>query len=273
MNTKVSKWSEQETMMAKAFVNIANSLPYISKMMNQHVKSVQNGGGIITDGDLEEALSKLADMINKNLYNVSQSRVSFNLTPIAPTRKVNESYKKCRKVRLKENDLRNIISESIRQMINEHGRGNDWNKRVEWNAFQDPLVIKSRQRNNTHSVRSLLQKIINSPWWKILRQNGCRPDFQCVITAFADEIDTLDSNDIEEIMDFYEHYEDGRDFYTIHIYCHTDNIGDNVKNPAIENIIYAAGEGCFNIQDYDYFEPRINDVLKEYINKKRLNNV
>lgn len=121
MNAKTSKWSEQETMMAKAFVNIANSLPYISKMLNQHVKSVQNGGGIITDGDLEEVLSTLADMINKNLYNVSQSRVSFSLTPMTPTRKINESYKERQKVRLAESEFRRYIAGMVKKYINEMG--------------------------------------------------------------------------------------------------------------------------------------------------------
>lgn len=80
MTLKNTKWSEQESIMATAFVNIANSLPYIQQMMKQHVKSAQNGGGIINDGDLQEVLNQLAEMINNNLHNVSQSRVSFTMT-------------------------------------------------------------------------------------------------------------------------------------------------------------------------------------------------
>ena len=125
MATKNTNWSEQEQMMASAYVNIANSLPYIQQMMKQHVKSAQNGGGIINDGDLQEILDELANMINKNLRNVSQSRVSFKLTPISSTstqpqvQNVTESFQRKNKILLSESQLHKVIKDSVRKILNE----------------------------------------------------------------------------------------------------------------------------------------------------------
>lgn len=70
-------WSEQEKMMAAAYNNIAFSFSQIGSYMKNHIKTVKNGMGIINEGDIEEILSKLTDMINKNLHNVSNKRINF----------------------------------------------------------------------------------------------------------------------------------------------------------------------------------------------------
>ena len=117
-------WNEQESMMANAFVNIANSLPYFAQMMKQHVKSAQNGGGIINDGDLEYILSQMANMINKNLRNVSQTRVSFTMNPISSRQAPSSSptipesiQRKHKVVRLSEAKLHNIIKKCINETL------------------------------------------------------------------------------------------------------------------------------------------------------------
>lgn len=74
-----NNWSQQEDMMAGAYKNIAQSLSQIQIYMKNHLNIVKNGDGIINEGDLEEVLKQLADMINNNLRNVSQGRVSFDI--------------------------------------------------------------------------------------------------------------------------------------------------------------------------------------------------
>ncbi len=71
------QWSEEEEMMARAYENIAYSMSFIASFMKNHEKTVKNGMGIINDGDMGEMLDKLADMINENLHNVSQKRISI----------------------------------------------------------------------------------------------------------------------------------------------------------------------------------------------------
>ena len=112
-------WNEQEEMMANAYQIIASSFSQISSYMKNHIKSVQNGGGIITDGDIEEIIAQLTNMINKNLYNVSQMRVEFKLKPITQTNttSTNESYME-NTIRLTESDLNTIIKESVNKILN-----------------------------------------------------------------------------------------------------------------------------------------------------------
>ena len=74
-----NNWNRQEAMMAGAYKNIAQSLSQIQMYMKNHLNMVKNGDGIINEGDLEEVLKQLADMINNNLQNVSQGRFSFNI--------------------------------------------------------------------------------------------------------------------------------------------------------------------------------------------------
>lgn len=140
-----NNWSQQETMMAGAYKNIAQSLSQIQMYMKNHLNMVKNGGGIINEGDLEEILKQLADMINKNLHNVSQGRVSFNIenlpsttnsfsnaSPIQsqpPQAGLNDNiipkYNTIREsknknvVRLTESQLHNIIAKSVKRVLRE----------------------------------------------------------------------------------------------------------------------------------------------------------
>lgn len=113
-------WNEQEEMMANTYQIMASSFSQISSYMKNHIKSVQNGGGIITDGDIEEIIAQLTNMINKNLHNVSQMRVEFKLKPITQTNttSTNESYMK-NTIRLTESDLNTMIKESVNKILNE----------------------------------------------------------------------------------------------------------------------------------------------------------
>ena len=129
-------------MMAKAYENIAYSLSFIASFMKSHLKTAKNGMGIINDGDMGEMLDKLADMINENLHNVSQKRISITTGDIAPKsvappepspeqpsgwnststdgkNRQFESKTNKSKIRLNETQLRNVIAESVKKVLNE----------------------------------------------------------------------------------------------------------------------------------------------------------
>ena len=136
-------WTEQEDMMATSYENIAGSFAYISKFMQSLVKTVKNGGGIVTNEDLEEALNMLKDMINKNLYNVSEVRVDISTgiikpkpasssTPKSPSPWTSSSSdgnnyqyesksNKYMKRTINEAQLRDIVRESVKRVLNEIG--------------------------------------------------------------------------------------------------------------------------------------------------------
>ena len=140
------QWNEEEEMMARAYENIAYSMSFIASFMKNHVKTVKNGMGIINDGDMGEMLDKLADMINENLHNVSQKRISITTGDIAPKSvvppepsseqpsgwnststdgknrqfesKTNKNMKK-KVVKINENTLRQIVAESVKKVLKE----------------------------------------------------------------------------------------------------------------------------------------------------------
>jgi hypothetical protein len=140
------QWSEEEEMIARAYENIAYSMSFIASFMKNHVKTVKNGMGIINDEDMGEMLDKLADMINENLHNVSQKRITITTGDIAPKSvasqkpsseqpsmwnststdgknrqfesKTNKNMKK-NVVKINENALRQIVAESVKKVLNE----------------------------------------------------------------------------------------------------------------------------------------------------------
>ena len=71
------QWNEQEQMIAGAYANIASSFSQITAYMKNYLRTVQNGGGIVTEDDMEEIFQQLSDMINNNLHNASQMRVKI----------------------------------------------------------------------------------------------------------------------------------------------------------------------------------------------------
>ena len=131
------QWSEQEQMMAGAYANIAASFSQITAYMKNHLRTVQNGGGIITEGDMEEIFQQLSDMINKNLHNASQMRVKITTENVASkkitTKNTNSSWvstasngspvqfesKQPQKIRISESELKQIISESVKNVLKE----------------------------------------------------------------------------------------------------------------------------------------------------------
>lgn len=131
------QWSEQEQMMAGAYANIASSFSQITAYMKNHLRTVQNGGGVINEGDMEEILQQLSDMINKNLHNASQMRVKITTENVAPkkitTKNTNSNWvstvsngspvqfesKQPQKIRISESEIKQIVTESVKKIISE----------------------------------------------------------------------------------------------------------------------------------------------------------
>lgn len=131
------QWSEQEQMIAGAYANIASSFSQITTYMKNHLRTVQNGGGIITEGDMEEIFRQLSDMINKNLHNASQMRVKITTENVASKKITNKNTnsswvstasngspvqfesKQPQKIRISESELKQIISESVKNILKE----------------------------------------------------------------------------------------------------------------------------------------------------------
>lgn len=180
-----NNWSQQEAMMAGAYKNIAQSLSQIQMYMKNHLNMVKNGDGIINEGDLEEVLKQLAEMINNNLRNVSQGRVSFNIENLpsptnstsntSPTQSqspniglsdsilpkyntIKESKNK-KIVRLTESQLHNIIAESVKRVINE-GYG------VSARDLMDYFGISREEWNNMSEGEreELYHEFLDSEW-------------------------------------------------------------------------------------------------------------
>ena len=103
--------------------------------MKNHLRAVQNGGGIINEGDMEEIFQQLSDMINKNLHNASQMRVKITTENVAPqkiaTKNANSNWvstasngtpvqfesKLPQKIRISETELKEIIKESVKNIL------------------------------------------------------------------------------------------------------------------------------------------------------------
>ena len=167
------QWTEQEDMMAVAYENIAESFSYISKYMKNHVNTVKNGMGVVNDGDLEEILNMLKDMLNKNLHNVSQMRVNITMSPIkpvtpskspAPSPKTPspspwtttstdgkdyqyESKKTVKKIT--EPELRTIVAESVKKVLSEglfsrkYNDASSVNEYLKWKHRDMGLFVKT----------------------------------------------------------------------------------------------------------------------------------
>ena len=161
------QWNEQEQMMAGAYANIASSFSQITAYMKNHLRTVQNGGGVINEGDMEDILQQLSDMINKNLHNASQMRVKITTENVAPkkitTKNTDSNWvstvsngspvqfesKQPQKIRISESELKQIITESVKKILKENM------------TQQYRIDLKSSSRTNQQSI-SQLQTLLNS---------------------------------------------------------------------------------------------------------------
>ena len=66
--------------LANTYLNIANVLPAVKNYMKSHMDNVKKGEGIITIGDIDEALKFLEEQINNRLRSSVSNKVKITLS-------------------------------------------------------------------------------------------------------------------------------------------------------------------------------------------------
>lgn len=187
-----------------------------------------------------------------------------------------------KRIRLTESDLHRIVKESVNRIILEHGRGNDWDKREEMKNFQDPLLSKK----NTRYLIGNCKKILGSPLFRLLEKYGFNPILSLQITdsSNGDISKSKDSNDLNELIAFCKENANIPTGFDIFGFLYADDkISYNDWNklshreiaakygvPVVAVEILSEISGCINIEDYDYYEPKIDAIIRRYTNNKRL---
>lgn len=105
-----NEWNGDDTNLANTYLNIANVLPVVQQWMKSHINNVKNGNGIITLGDIQEALKFLENSVNDRLRSSVSNKVTISLTE--------NSKPKQLKIKLTEQDLHNMVKESVNRILN-----------------------------------------------------------------------------------------------------------------------------------------------------------
>ena len=79
INTPKS-WTINDKNLANTYLNIANVLPVVKNYMKSHMDNVKKGEGIITIGDIDEALKFLEEQINNRLMRSVSNKVKITLS-------------------------------------------------------------------------------------------------------------------------------------------------------------------------------------------------
>lgn len=128
MINQPKSWTINDKNLANTYLNIANVLLVVKNYMKSHMDNVKNGEGIITIGDIDEALKFLEEQINNRLRSSVSNKVKITLsvptdtegnTSTNSTSALPESISRKRKKSLTESQLRRIIKESVRNVLNE----------------------------------------------------------------------------------------------------------------------------------------------------------
>ena len=199
MTDNKTHWDNHEKMMASAYANIASSFSQIKSYMQNHLKTVRTGGGIIADGDIEEVLQQLSLMFNKNLHNVSQIRVNFSMeklpsqkpTSVTPTENNQNNDMKTENrnrnvVRLTESKLKQIIAEELKKAL------------MEQQQFSSLREFMNDYYDNDSSCSSALELLMDDSYiqkqgWKRVFHEGygegvCSPTESIVAVFDVDDV-------------------------------------------------------------------------------------
>lgn len=80
MINQSKSWTINDKNLANTYLNIANVLPVIKNYMKSHMDNVKKGEGIITIGDIDEALKFLEWQINNRLRSSVSNKVKITLS-------------------------------------------------------------------------------------------------------------------------------------------------------------------------------------------------
>lgn len=80
MINQSKSWTINDKNLANTYLNIANVLPVVKRYMKSHMDNVKKGEGIITIGDIDEALKFLEEQINNRLRSSVSNNVKITLS-------------------------------------------------------------------------------------------------------------------------------------------------------------------------------------------------
>lgn len=80
MINQSKSWTINDKNLANTYLNIANVLLVVNNYMKSHMDNVKKGEGIITIGDIDEALKFLEEQINNRLRSSVSNKVKITLS-------------------------------------------------------------------------------------------------------------------------------------------------------------------------------------------------
>ena len=80
MINQSKSWTINDKNLVNTYLNIANVLPAVKNYMKSHMDNVKKGEGIITIGDIDEALKFLEGQINNRLRSSVSNKVKITLS-------------------------------------------------------------------------------------------------------------------------------------------------------------------------------------------------
>ncbi len=80
MINQSKSWTINDKNLVNTYLNIANVLPAVKNYMKSHMDNVKKGEGIITIGDIDEALKFLEEQINNRLRSSVSNKVKITLS-------------------------------------------------------------------------------------------------------------------------------------------------------------------------------------------------
>ena len=80
MINQSKSWTINDKNLANTYLNIANVLLVVKRYMKSHMDNVKKGEGIITIGDIDEALNFLEEQINNRLRSSVSNKVKITLS-------------------------------------------------------------------------------------------------------------------------------------------------------------------------------------------------
>ena len=80
MINQSKSWTINDKNLANTYLNIANVLLVVKRYMKSHMDNVKKGEGIITIGDIDEALKFLEEQINNRLRSSVSNKVKITLS-------------------------------------------------------------------------------------------------------------------------------------------------------------------------------------------------
>ena len=80
MINQSKSWTINDKNLVNTYLNIANVLPAVKNYMKSHMDNMKTGEGIITIGDIDEALKFLEEQINNRLRSSVSNKVKITLS-------------------------------------------------------------------------------------------------------------------------------------------------------------------------------------------------